>query len=151
MDGIGTGRPSSWPEGSRKAVSRSRTRCAKPRRAACARASTRCRTGPHCTRMIGWWPSLRATVAESPSTWRAFGSSRRLRDGGASGRMEHPGAEQLESGATVHGALDRLEAADLALDGTRRPRRLERGPDGRQILPETLAEAPAPRPGPAGR
>src|SRR5690349_18364961 len=57
-------------------------------------------------------------------------SSRRLRDGGgASGRVEHPAAQQAEPGAAVHGALDRLEAADLALDGTRRPRRLERGPD----------------------
>src|SRR6266481_410292 len=32
----------------------------------------RCRTGPHCMKMIGWWPSLRATVADSPSTYLAF-------------------------------------------------------------------------------
>src|SRR4051794_27305315 len=76
-----------------------------------------------------------------------LGSSRRLRDGGASGRVEHPAAEQLESGATVHGALDRLQPADLTLDRTRRPPRLERGPDGREVLPEALGEAPERRPG----
>src|SRR3954449_6656337 len=62
------------------------------------------------------WKSLlqRAglTLADIPEEWEPFwafwcdkGSSRRLRDGGASGRVEHPAAEQLESGATVHGAL----------------------------------------------
>ena len=35
-------------------------------------AFTRCRTGPHCIKMIGWCPSLRATVAESPMTNRAL-------------------------------------------------------------------------------
>src|SRR4051794_31583340 len=74
-------------------------------------------------------------------------SSRRLRDGGASGRVEHPGAEQLESGATVHGALDRLQPADLTLAGTRRPPLRERGPDGREVLSEPLGEARERRPG----
>ncbi len=45
---------------------------AMPRSAACARASTRWRTGPHCMKMMGWWPSLRATVADRPRTCRAF-------------------------------------------------------------------------------
>ena len=36
------------------------------------RAFTRCRTGPHCMKMIGWWPSLRATVADKPRTNRAL-------------------------------------------------------------------------------
>src|SRR4051794_28615110 len=64
--------------------------------------------------------------------------------------MEHPATEQGESGTTVHGALDRLEPADLALDGPRGPRRLERGPDGREVLPETLGETPERRPGRGG-
>src|SRR3954447_15494134 len=61
--------------------------------------------------------------------------------------MKHPAAEQVEPGAAVHGALDRLQPADLALDRTRRPRRLERGPDGREVLLEALGEAPERRPG----
>src|SRR3712207_3171332 len=65
---------------------------------------------------------------------------------GASRGLEHPATEQVEAGAAVRGALDRLEPADLALDGTRRPRRLERRPNGREILPETLGEASERRP-----
>src|SRR5215218_9122242 len=44
---------------------------------------------------------------------------------GASRGLEHPAAEQVEPGATVHGAFDRLEPADLALDRARRPRSLK--------------------------
>ena len=29
-------------------------------------------TGPHCIKMMGWWPSLRATVAKRPTTNRAL-------------------------------------------------------------------------------
>jgi hypothetical protein len=49
-----------------------RTTCSNGRPAAWTRASTRCRTGPHCIVMIGWWPSLRAIVADNPSTNRAL-------------------------------------------------------------------------------
>src|SRR3712207_110826 len=81
-------------------------------------------------------------ICPSEAFTAATRSSRRLRDGGgASGRVQHPAAEQGEPGAAVHGALDRLQPADLALDGTRRPRRLERRPNGREVLPETLGEA----------
>src|SRR3569833_3307799 len=49
-------------------------------------------------------------------------SSRTFRDGGgASGRMKHPAAEQLEPGAAVHGAHDRHQPADLPLAQARRP------------------------------
>src|SRR5260370_931966 len=30
------------------------------------------RMGPHCIRMIGWWPSLRIGVAVSPTTYFAL-------------------------------------------------------------------------------
>src|SRR3954466_12034725 len=46
--------------------------------------------------------------------------------------------------------FDHLQPADLALDRARRPRRAERGPDGREILPEALGEAPERRPGRGG-
>jgi len=48
------------------------TVCSKGRAVACAFASTRCRTGPHCMKMIGWCPSFRVTVADKPRTKRAF-------------------------------------------------------------------------------
>ena len=53
-------------------VGRTITVCSNGRAAACALASTRWRTGPHCMKMMGWWPSLRVTVADSPRTNRAF-------------------------------------------------------------------------------
>src|SRR5207247_516984 len=44
--------------------------------------------------------------------------------------MQHPSTKEFESGAAVHGPLQHLEATDLSLHGTGRPRQLERRADG---------------------
>ncbi len=51
-----------------KPVGRMIALCSNGRAADCARASTRWRTGPHCMRMTGWWPSFLVIVADKPAT-----------------------------------------------------------------------------------
>ena len=59
----GSGALAGW-----KVVGCTSTTCSKGPAVAWAFASTRYRTGPHCMNTIGWWPSLRAIVADSPMT-----------------------------------------------------------------------------------
>src|SRR3954468_22455115 len=58
-----------------------------------------------------------------------------------SGGVEDTTAQQVELGATIHVALDRLEPVDLTLDGTVAPGQRQGRPHGIDVLQQAPGEA----------